>query len=594
MKQNLKNLPKYKDEDWKTSPELLPCTIEQLDSYDREYEIATLLRLYDPTALPLYLRDSFSYWNAHTVYEYGKINIVQQIVRHALNYFGKSFPKPVFLPASTDIETRNQAEALTKFTSGLFYKNDLYKELRKALLFGCILGTGIIKVIPGENDITYESVMPHEVYVDAMDAQYGSPSTIFQRKYLSKSTLTARFPNLKDSINNAEAVKKGKLIDHVEVCEAWYSHPEEGRHILLISPDIVIVNEPWPYRHPFAIFRYFEQPAGFFGGGLASLLLPYQLKINELLRNIEANIRLGGNLKLLVSSQSQIDPKTISNDLRGNLVQYNGTTPPQYLVQPLISPDLLNHLDYTIQQAWRAARFSPDMAGGQLPTGITSKVAILAAADVVSEQHILTGKCWESFVLDIADMTIDAARSIRDAGGNIETIFPTGDSIEVISLRDVLMEPDEYRIEIQPTSRVRDTIAGRLEFAQYMSESGLWSPDDILEVLDLPDTNKTMQLRTAARKAIEKQISDVMSGKPVAPSPKMNLQLAAKTALEYYSLYLSKGIHESDLKLLSDYIDAIDNLMKLAQQQIAAASAPAAPEGEMAPETIPAPEPTGV
>lgn len=566
---------------WYEQPESIPSIYSGIAEHNdqRIYNIAALLRMYSPAMVPAYLRSRFS-TPISLLSESPKINILNQICRHATNYFGRSFPKPVFLPTNGKQE-RDKADISTKFVNGLFYEKNLYKELRNALLIGTITGTGVIKIIETEDDLYYESILPTEIYIFDEEAESNNVRSLFQVQYHDAGVLRARFPGYPIQNPNSGSMQ-------VKVVEAWHlpsgTNANDGKHFIVIEPNIVVVSESYENADfPFSFFPYIEPPVGFWGEGLGHILFPYQIKINQLLRNIEQNIKLLGAPRVYVEADSGVSLDQFTNDLRGSIVNYR-KTPPVIPIQPVVSPSLLQHLDFLIQSSWQAARFNPDQQGGQVPTGITSRVALLTVQDMQAENHILTGKQWEAFILDLARKTMDAASRIKERTGSISVIYKSGKKIEEISLNDALTDKNKYKLEVQASSRTRDTVSGRLELAQYLGEIGIWGKEQIVESLDVPGIWDDIDEELAEARNIDAYLIDLQKQIKRSPHPKLNLQLAKQRALKKYNQLEYEMADEEVLYLVSQWIDEVDFLLKKAESE----NVPAAPEQN---QTIPAEPP---
>ena len=546
---------------WQKDPSQLFSVVSGLanEANSRIYQTAALLRMYEPTmVLNTPLAQLFQTPITYAT-DAPRLNIYSQIIRHAHNYFARSFPKAVFLPVGANKTTRDQAESLTQFVDGCFLAGDLQTHARRALLHAVISGTGIIKVIDTGETPTYEWVLPTEIFCLDGETLYGSPQSLYQRKQISREMAKGLWPEVAGKLT-FENPANG---DMVTVIEAW-SLPQgktKGRHAIVLEPNLVVLDEKYKQkRFPFAVYRFIEPAIGYWGIGLGQILSPYQIQINRILKNIEANIHLGGNLKLLIDTASGVSGKHITNDLRGNIVQYTGN-PPKYLTQPLVSPDILQHLDMIISQMWKASRFGENQGVGALPPGINSRVAMLTASDIMAENHSTTGKQWEEFFLDLAELTIDAAKRISEREGDVKVVWKNSNALEQRSLKECLDKDLDYRIEVRASSRIRDSVAGRMELADWLAQSGIWGPQDILEAIDLPSVFGDIELDLAPSKNIDAYLDAIARGEPKAPHPKLDLQLAKTKAMKFINHLEHTGADEESITRVSEWIDEIDRLL---------------------------------
>lgn len=556
---------------WYQDPQLLPGIVGNILTADhkRQHNFATILRMYEPSMVPKYMLSHFA-TPISVQGEGSKLNILNEIIRFATNYFGRSFPKPVFVPYGNKT-LRDKADAATNFVNGVFYESKLYPEYTQAVLHALIGGTGIVKVIESDTGVQYECVLPTEVMVFDEESVANNLRSLFHVKHIDKGVLQARYPEYATKIATVTTVDGG-YTEQIKIIEGWHlpSAPgaDDGKHIIVLEPDIVLVDESYEQDDfPFAFLNYIQSPVGFWGQGLGQILIPYQAKINQLMRNIEANIKAGGNLKIWLQKDSGVSADQITNDLQADVLVGTGPAP-QHLVQPLVSPDILNYLNILINSAWAASRFSQSTARGEKPEGIDSRVALLTLQDQVAESHILAGKQVESFVLQLAKLTMDAATRILERTGNVETFYKAANKLEKISLIDCLMEDGTYRIEVQASSRTRDSVSGRLELAEYLASIGVWGKQQVLEALDVPGIYDDVDAELADSRNIDSYLSDIGKGIKRPPHEYLNLPLALQKAVKHYNLLEYQQADPEILQLLAAWIAEVDMLInKTAEQQ---------------------------
>lgn len=535
----------------------------QDDDSDRVYRYASLLRAYDPSSIPEHLQTRFAVPISSTL-ESTKTNMMYQVIRHAHNYFGRTYPQPLYV-STAGREAREKARAKTNYIKGLFFQNNLYKEYRLALLHALILGTGIVKVVEFNDHIEYETVLPTDLFI--FQDEFLKPRTMFQQSFADRKYLEKKYGK---TIPEDQATITTPGTDQVKIIEAYHlpsdpENPQDGNHIIMAG-DTILVDEPYAYdRFPYAILRYQEPPIGYWGIGLGHILMPTQIQINRLIKNIDANIRLLGNVKIYLPKEAGIAPNQLNNDLRGSVVEYKGNRPPIIPIQPLVSPDILNHLGFLINQCWDLAGFNKDFVNGQIPTGVTANVALITVGDIQSAAHITFGKIIDEFFINIAELSMDAAQRITDRTGDYTVILPGTSEIERISLKEILKDEDndvDYRVQIEATSRSRDTLSARIQLATWMLEQQLWTPQQALEVIDAGGNQQDIDLELAETRYIDSVFSDIEKGIYQSPDQYINAQNALPRAIQHlHNLRLQKADPEI-LALAADYIDALSAMIQ--------------------------------
>lgn len=525
------------------------------------------------------------------------LNVVRNMVGAVTSKIAaKNKPKPTFLTEGGDYELREKARKLEKFVSGVFYESAVYTQLTKCFRDACVYGTGFLKVFDDEDRVSVERVMPWEIVVDDGESIYGQPRSLYQRKYVDRAQLKSLFAGSddEDAARIAMAIDAALVdsedtefayqttADQVLVTEAWHLGSRDGdcgRHCIVVN-NCTLFDEEWSGPFPFAVLRWSEPVNGFFGVGLAEELIGIQTEINKLLMQIQrAHHLITGHY--LVDAGSKVTSAQLNNDL-ASIVKYAGT-PPQYVAPQAISPEVYNHLWQLYGKAYEIAGISQLSATGQKPSGLDSGVALRTHNDIQTERFLEVGQAYEEFVIEAARQVIRCAKRIG-SGYRVRSI--ERNSIEFLRWGDIDLDEDLYVIRVYPTSMLPTTPAGRLQWAEDMIKGGIIPPEDVLEIVDFPDTEAFAKRKNAPRKLIERNIAHMITtGEFVSPEPFDNHQLALQLVNEAYHEARLDGVPEDRLELLRRYMtDSAD---------LAAPQAPPPPPtaGPAAPATSPGPMP---
>lgn len=512
------------------------------------------------------------------------LNVIRNMVGSVVSKIAsKNKPKPTFLTEGGNYEMRTQAQNLEKFVGGVFYESKAYSELPDFFRDSCVFGTGALKVYADEDDrcVAVERTPIWEVVVD--DGEGKKPRNLYQRKYVDRLVLAELYPDMRAQVltcaNDAEDREYGyqTLADQVLVTEAWHlgeTKRTKGRHTIAIN-NATLLDEEWDGDFPFVFLRWTDDVVGFFGVGLAEELLGLQREINELLREIQKGHALIKGFWAVLNGSTLTSQ--INNDL-GAIVKYTGQ-PPNYFTPQIISPEVYQHLWQLYAKAFEIAGISQLNATGQKPAGLNSGAAQRAYQDIQTERFLEVGQAYEDAVIELAKQVIRCAKKI---GGGYRVRSIDKNSIDFIKWSDVDLDDDAYVIRVYPTSLLPSTPAGKLAWAEDMMKAGIIPPEDVLDIVDFPDTESYAKRKNAARTLIERNISHMLKqGEAVSPEPFDPHELALKIVNEAYHEARLDGVPDDRLQLLRDYMTVTKNMMP----------APPPPPGDAMPPPQPAPPP---
>jgi hypothetical protein len=545
------------------------CTSEN-DSRTRD--LYTWLRLYDRRAVQLTsetVKDYFADAPGISRRDPLPCNMVRRVVDFAVNRIGKTYPGVSIETTNTaSWDDKQAAKQLGRLVEGTFSEGDVYEVAKTALLHGCLLGVGAVKVIEDGDRVSYEWVFPGELRIPLLEQMYGRPKTLYQHKWIDVATLRTRF--------SKRAAGLGGVTGFVETVECWRlpSRPatgkdegsQDGRHIIIVlsQSGIILVDEPWTYADfPFAWFRYDQAALGFFPAGLGKALMGFQYDINVTLSTIRENAKAAGHL--WIWAPPGIMREHITDEVASII---EGPTRPEYVVNPIVSPDLAAHLYWLVAQCWEETGFSQTAAASQKPAGVTAAVALNTLNDMQTERQALLGISWESLFRQLTLLTIDASQRIYEREGKYEATWAGKGELASVAMADAMVDRDLYRVKVQSTSRLPDSVTGRQQvLAEWMDRGLVSDPMTIMRLLDVPDLASELAEATAPRDLVDSMIARILRGeKGVAPHERMPLALARDRANLAYCLAQKDGAPTTVLDKLAVFAD-------LAEQQAAAAAA---------------------
>lgn len=566
-------------------------SISQADSR-RQTQYQTSVRLYGNlslmgvnglsyaklTSVQAPLRDRVSY------------NVIQSAIDTVQAKMAKNKPKPLFLTSGGDWKLQRRAKKLDKFVDGIFYENKAYELGSLCFRDGAIVGDGICHVYERHGRVAFERVLASELYVDEVEAFYGQPRQLHRAKNVDRAVLIDLFPAKKDLILPAKEATTDligmtkNVSDQVTIVESWHlpSGPDakDGKHVISIEEG-VLFQEEWKKEYfPFAFFKWCKRFYGFWGQGAAEQLQNIQLEINKILWVIQRSMHMAGSFKILMENGSKIVKEHFSNDI-GAIINYSGT-PPQYIVPPIVAPEVYQHLQTLKNQAFEQVGVSQLSAASTKPAGLDSGKALREFNDIESDRFQTIGQAYEMFYMDMAKLAIDVAKEIFERDGKYSVSMPGKKFLETIDWKEIKLADDEYVMKVFPISSLPQDPAGRLATITEYMQAGFITPRIGRRLLDFPDLEQAENLGNSQEdwmhEVMEKMIED---GTYYQLEPYDDAGLAHELALEYYSYAKVCKVDEDKLQVLRDFIDQVATM-----QSLAAAPPPSAP-GTAAPQAVP-------
>lgn len=507
------------------------------------------------------------------------LNIVQSMVDTVVSKIGKNRPKPYFLTSDGDFTLQRKAKKLTKFIEGQFYATKFYEKAQIAFKDACIFGTGALKIFVQDDEIKVERVFIDEIVIDDVEAYYGEPRQMHQKKWVHKDVLKAAFPSYAGDIDAAVSDSplmedsRNRKGDMLLVVESWKLRSgidkKDGKHTICIG-NCDFVNEQYDKDYfPFVFFRWNMKPLGFFGQGIAEQLTGIQLEINKLLKTIQVSMHLVSVPKILVDMASTINVDHLNNKI-GGIIKYAGTKP-EFAPLGSIPAELFSQLDRLYSRAFEIIGVSQLSAQSTKPAGLDSGKALRVYNDLESERFQDVEKRHEQVFLDATNIFIDLIKEIAERTENFSVRVPGKSFLETINWADVVIEEDQYLMKCYPISALSNTPADRLKEVQELMQAGFISKEDGMQLLEFPDLEGTYSMVNAGVEDIHRQIELMVDKQEYqSPEPYQNLDYGIKKMQEAYLKYRQQNAPEEILELFRQWMSDAKNLLSKAAVDVQA------------------------
>jgi hypothetical protein len=510
-------------------------------------------------------------------------NIIARVIDTYVAKMLKATPAPMFLTSGADYDTRRKAEKLNRFGKGCLHQADVYRLGPTIERDAAIFGTGILFVHSDGKRIKSERVFPWEILIDDEEAMYGEPRQIIRRKFVDRRVLEEQFSDdaIRKLVRDAPTADRNEMgrdttADQIVVYEAWRlpsgEETDDGRHVIVIH-GATLLDEKWERpRFPFAIRRYVDPVAGFWGIGIAQRLTGNQLSINKTLLRIGEAHHLVGRPILILDGSSGIPETHITNEVAAVLVSNSAGDPITVHAPPTMPPDVYEFLMTQVSQSFEEIGISMLDATAKKPAGLDSGAALREYNDIGSERFMLQGKRREEWHLDCVRLALDEAREID--GFSVDVPDAKSRSAETVDWKDVDLDDSAYQLQCFPTSLLPQTPAGRMQTVQELVQFGI-PQEEAFELLEIPDLDEYKSRRNAAVNAVRSRLAAILDGeKYEAPEAFDSLDAVLAIGIPTYLTERENGCPEDRLAELRRYINDATRMQAEAAKAAAAAAAP--------------------
>lgn len=527
-------------------------------------------------------------------------------------------PIPQVLTSRGNWKDKRRARKLRQLIQGEFYRQSIHEKLAAVIIKDSLVARGgVVQVYANGKRPKVERVHVWDLYTDDWDAEFGEPMSMFRLRTMDRRKAVAKFGKtkaLKDKIQQAgyfssstqwiRDQERASTVDRVELLEAWYrctehddddeDHECTGKHVI-ICDGAVLFEEDWEHDYfPFAILTYDTPNTGFWGKGLVQSLEGYQCSIdaaNEKLDEQYANSGKG----ILTRDGSGILKSDIVNGVR-HLQCKPGPYDPQVFDMDLVNEHMRMRPPELIERALNAAGLSQMSAQSQKPAGIDSGIALQTLDDIESQRHIVFGRRFESWCMNVARLLIDVIKDIAKKYGDYAVKVPLKGAY--LDLKWSEVNVDGFQLEMQSVGQLFMSYAGRLEKLKTLFEMNAIDKGTFLMQMDAGDVQGELDLETVDRLTVDEMIESMLDSNQnvaandnddyIAPNGYLPLEWAHKRAHQRRLQAELDGAPEYVLQLLTRFIDDLSFLM---DQNKATAMAPSGGPVQVDPNAPPPPPP---
>lgn len=585
-----------------------------LQAADKDRQAAHLhwIRLYGNRAFQRLNPESYTRANSDNRL---KMNVVRAVVNRVHSRIAQQKPRPWPVSTGGNWSMRSRARLLGRYLDAQLRIMRAHAVGARIVKDALVCGSGAIKVYEDGHQVRLERALTSELFVDPVDAYYGAPRTLYQKRWVSREVLAEMYPQHRSvvasagehgertDLPSAADLVRDSRADQVLVVEAWHlpSGPdaEDGRRTVAVDSGVLEL-EPWTHDYfPFVFLHWDEPLIGFWSEGIPAEIQGLQTEINSYLQKIQSSHHLYGHPFIFTENAKAAANQTFTNKL-GTFIETQGEKPPQIKVFQTLSPEIYQTLKDYWDRAFELVGVQNLSGGSRVPAGLPdSAVGLRAFNDLQSVTHLPFAQRYEQLFVDLAHQVIDRARELAKRRGGDYAVPTARDKYSLAAVRwsEIDMERDQYWIGVFPTSSLPAEPSGKLAHVESMTRSGLIDPRTGRLLLDFPDLESETTLDRAVTESIDRAVEIMLDeGRRLQPSPYMDLQLTLKRVQAHLLEAECNGAPDERLDLLRDYLAGVHELMRRAQVEQMKVSMAAAADNAPAPAEAgapPAPGPAG-
>jgi hypothetical protein len=411
------------------------------------------------------------------------------------------------------INTDYKSLAQTYVANGVldYYMREKHLEdcLKKATEMAIVLGSGYVKLdwnatageaydadpetgeTVYEGELEFTNLSPFDVVVDGTKETWNN-EWILTRSFQNRYNLIAKYPELKDKLlgvkpKNQSAVYRLAVFsndetDDIPVYEFYHKRTEampDGRYMLFVDSDIVLLDTKMPYR-VLPVFRITPREIMGTPYGYTPMfdIFPIQEGINSLYSTIMTNQNAFGVQNLFVPRGADIAVNTLDGAM--NIIEGNARPEPLQLTST--PPEVFNFLNMLIQSAETISGVNSVTRGN--PEASLKSGTALALVQSMSLQYI--SGLQQSYVKLIEDVGTAIIQILKDFATTPKVIALVGKNNRPL-LKEFTGEQISAinRVVVDVGNPLSRTTAGRVQMAEQMLQMNLIkSPEQYFQVIN--------------------------------------------------------------------------------------------------------------
>ena len=468
------------------------------------------------------------------------VNHFRNIAQHMLNMITANRPTMEARAVNTDYKSLSQTYLANGILDYYMREKKLEDSIRRAVEMAIVLGAGFIRMewnaTAGElydfdpetgeknfeGELEFSNLSPFDVVFDGTKETWDH-EWVMVRTFQNKFNLMAKYPELADKISRMQtknyasqyrlSVFSNDNTDDIPVYEFFHKRSEalpEGRYVMFLDDDLVLLDLPLPYRE-IPVYRisageYMGTPYGY---SPMFDIFPLQEAANSLYSTIMTNQSTFGVQNLFVPRGADLD----INSLEGALNILEGNAKPEPLQLTQTPPEVFNFLQMIVQSMETISGVNSVTRGN--PEASLKSGTALALVQSMSLQFI--SGLQQNYVKLIEDIGTSLVNILKDYAKTPKTVALVGKNNRYFLKQFTGEEIGAInRVIVSVGNPLARTTAGRVQMAEQMLQMGLIkNPKEYFEVINTGNIDTMWEGDMNEILLIKKENEILMSGKPV-------------------------------------------------------------------------------
>lgn len=466
-------------------------------------------------------------------FETSRLFVTTSIVDTFQARLAKRKSMPMFVVDDAEWKLKQQAQEFRRWLHGKLREADFERIYTEVVRDALIRGDGVVYVSDDEDDVTIERVHRSELLIDPYEAEQGEKAvrTIYRLRTVSRDALISQFPEHEAAILAAPAApdradrhrsdwlsraQTGER-DVVDFIEAWHlpvrcdDEGDGGGRWVQCLANKTLGYGAWKVdRFPFSRLPCYKPTVGYWSSGVVERLRGLQSKINQMIDDISQNISVTGKGIWMVPEQFDMPVEKLTG-YRPFKLSYKGVgaLKPEFVHPQMIGGDAIPILEKWEREAHDLVGVPQWSAQGRSSLGMgASGVALDTQEDLLSDRHSVLEENCSHFRLDAAQCLLDGAMRVAEAceeeeGEGEEHERAEGEKkkrkrgymsswmdkgrLERLDWHQVALTKDQYRLQLEPTSSLPSTRAGKYAAIAEMIKTGVIKQEQAADLYDEPD-----------------------------------------------------------------------------------------------------------
>jgi len=378
-------------------------------------------------------------------------------------------------------------------------------------------------------DVTFKVIHPWDILIQKSNS-WEDADYVLKSEVVSIDDLRLEYPNKAKDIKVSKGTKLFDMERQEEITMAnqtikwtlWHRRTKglpKGREIVFIK-DTILENHDLPYDHgkiPLVRFPDIIVPGQRNALSFIKNIRQALARYNDLTTMIIRNQALMAHPKWFVPRGS-VKIEALGND--ASIVQFQGAQAP-VLGQQNPTPSEVFNFRERLKEDFQQISGISGVSRGEPPKGIEAGIALQFLEEQENQRFNASIVQYNEYIRQVAEMTLNTAAQFYSPDDKRTLMIMGHDGQWMIDQLDPSHLSKIFSIRILNSSALPESKSGRIQRVVDLNKNfpGIFTQEQVIEMLDLPNAQKFIDAATAAVKKAELEDEKTLSeGKSESPN----------------------------------------------------------------------------